>query len=132
MRLCKLHHYGNVLISMERPTVYDLRRPFVGAAFPFSIHLQTNSAGSVYPTILSRCAALTGLHLCKMKNDARVDCYFFTSRYLSLCMLSGRARARAVPRPRSVLCDLTRTSNRNDRAPDVNNRRNSLKLHRRR
>lgn len=92
MQLCKSHYYGNVRISMERPTVYDLRRPFVGAAFPFSIHLQTNSAGSVYPTILSWRAALTGLHLCKMKNDARVDCYFFTSRYLSSCMLSGRAR----------------------------------------
>lgn len=32
---------------------------------------------------------------------------------------------------RSLATDLTRMSNRNDRAPDVNNRRNSLELRRR-
>lgn len=126
-QLCKSSHYGNVRISMERPSVYNRRRPFVGAAFPFSIHLQTNSAGSVYPTILSRHAALTGLRLCKMKNERACGLLlFFTSRYLSSCMLSGRAK----PRRENLLCDLTRTSNRNDRTPDVNNRRNSLELRR--
>lgn len=106
----------------------DCVRSSAGAAFSHLAYIcKQTLAGSVHPTILSSARPYAKR---KMTRVWIVTLFFFlplTSRYLrSQRMLSGPARAKRV------LCDLTRTSNRNDGAPDVNNRRNSLELRRRR